>query len=787
MRTSRYTRQACDNCRRRKIKCDSQPPQCANCRSSNLECEYSLVRRKRGPKPRVSMPTPEIPSPSMSEHPDQVVTVTASLTPRDEDVEEAERSTERTPFVTSLPLSSPGQEYRPVPVPEVTTLQTPSADTTASFEFRPARGSSSAVGLSLPLGHYPHNIHETLTSAIENLGLPLEQTVRQCLCLYMEHPHFLACYLMTLSGQGLASTICALFTLVTSACANICSKIPTSVFTPDSKLVHHFLAASRGMLMCYEDQDVAHPDSSSLSIRVFQAVALHSLGKIRLSWYVLGHALRLALVMRLFDKASYSHLDQVEAQLRKNAFWILYVSDKSASVLNNVPTTLHDAHLDGSLLTVVSADQDEDQPCLLEDAEEPLYKAPYESQIHIGFRLSQRLWSLAADLLHDIRILSRLNSKTSSISGPPSIDSFQQGIIQSYMAFCSVLDAMPPWLCDPGSHTVQDAEQSITNFRRRTFWIQRANLLVTFHCLRLVLLREASAQGFSAILGVTNDPDMLALRNTEISHELIAIVTCTPFEALQANGEPLGMPLTGPSSSAYMLRARNTYLSTQAIQWSHQEASSLLRLNTTVAFFYIVCTNAGHGGKTLRTDNFVISTTDIWSNNWSDPIPIPFKGIDPGLFFDDDGRVYFHGCFLLDRTKQPSCTITQFEINIETGEPISEQREIWQGHARYDTEGPHIYKLGKWYYLLVAEGGTFEHHMLCISRSESVWGPYEDFKGNPILTADGKDDEYIQNTGHGELFQDSNGQWWAAVFGCEEREILSASGKRDVPHTCALA
>ncbi|KAI8713961.1 GH43-C2 domain-containing protein [Fusarium sp. LHS14.1] len=155
--------------------------------------------------------------------------------------------------------------------------------------------------------------------------------------------------------------------------------------------------------------------------------------------------------------------------------------------------------------------------------------------------------------------------------------------------------------------------------------------------------------------------------------------------------------------------------------------------------FYIVCTNAGHGGKTLRTDNFVISTTDIWSSNWSDPIPIPFKGIDPGLFFDDDGRVYFHGCFLLYR--------------------------------------PHIYKLGKWYYLLVAEGGTFEHHMLCISRSESIWGLYEDFKGNPILTADGKDDEYIQNTGHGDLFQDANSQWWAVVLGVRNEKSCQPLGR----------
>ncbi|KAL2676447.1 hypothetical protein Neosp_010205 [[Neocosmospora] mangrovei] len=608
------------------------------------------------------------------------------------------------------------------------------------------------------------------------------------------------------------------FTLVTSACANICSKVPASVFTPGSTLVHHFLAASRGMLMCYEDQDVSHPESSSLSIRVFQAVALHTLGKIRLSW--------LALVMRLFDEASYSRLDQVESQLRKNVFWILYVSDKSASVLNNVPTTLHEAHLDGSLLTAVSADQDGDQPCLLEDADEPLYKAPYESQLHIGFRLSQRLWSLAADLLHDIRILSRLNYKTSPISEPPPTDSFQRGIIQSYMAFCSALDAMPPWLRDPESHAVQDAEQSATSFQRRTFWIQHANLLVTFHCLRLILLREASAQGLSALFGVTNNPDMLALRNTEISHELLTVVTSIPFEALQANGEPLVEKLrqVGVILLEISHRAESQSLSSRAkllfstlldaiskldskvsdelrnainrpeqlslfvagtksvlLDTGHSMVASGGLFAPTIRYhdgvFYIVCTNAGHGGKTLRTDNFVISTTDIWSSNWSDPIPIPFKGIDPGLFFDDDGRVYFHGCFLLDRTKQPSCTITQFEIDIKTGTPISEQREIWQGHARYDTEGPHIYKLGKWYYLLVAEGGTFEHHMLSISRSESIWGPYEDFKGNPILTADGKADEYIQNTGHGDLFQDANSQWWAAVLGVRNEKSCQPLGR----------
>ncbi|KAJ4264252.1 hypothetical protein NW762_005446 [Fusarium torreyae] len=180
--------------------------------------------------------------------------------------------------------------------------------------------------------------------------------------------------------------------------------------------------------------------------------------------------------------------------------------------------------------------------------------------------------------------------------------------------------------------------------------------------------------------------------------------------------------------------------------------------------FYIICTNFGEFKEPFEIQNFIISCTDIWAGNWSDPVNVEFNGIDPSLYFEDDGRVYFQGCFMMSRTKQPTCTIKQFEIDVETGKHLSEEREIWGGHARYDTEGPHIYKIGKWYYLLVAEGGTFEHHMLCISRSENIWGPYEDYEQNPIMTADGTG-EYIQNIGHGELFQDGEGQWWVVGLG----------------------
>lgn len=181
--------------------------------------------------------------------------------------------------------------------------------------------------------------------------------------------------------------------------------------------------------------------------------------------------------------------------------------------------------------------------------------------------------------------------------------------------------------------------------------------------------------------------------------------------------------------------------------------------------FYIICTNVLDG----HFQNFYVTCTDICSNNWSDPIHFDFHGIDPSLFFDDNGKAYVQGSFVTDYSKQPSCVIKQFEIDIQTGKPLTEQREIWGGHAKIDSEGPHMYKRGTWYYLMIAEGGTFQHHMISIARSRNVWGPFKSYEKNPILTADGTNNE-VQNVGHGELFQDEEGLWWAVTLGVRNRD-----------------
>lgn len=189
---------------------------------------------------------------------------------------------------------------------------------------------------------------------------------------------------------------------------------------------------------------------------------------------------------------------------------------------------------------------------------------------------------------------------------------------------------------------------------------------------------------------------------------------------------------------------------------------------------YIICTNVIHTSNKFgdeHSNQFIIHTTDILSGKWSDPIPFHFTpGIDPSLLFDDD-KVYVQVCKV-----GPKFQIFNFEIDITTGKMLTEPALIWNGWAGNFTEGPHVYKKDNWYYLLCAEGGTFQHHMLSIARAKSVWGPYESYAGNPLYSADGTD-QYVQNTGHGDFFQDKSGQWWVVMLGVRMDEGRSIMGR----------
>lgn len=173
--------------------------------------------------------------------------------------------------------------------------------------------------------------------------------------------------------------------------------------------------------------------------------------------------------------------------------------------------------------------------------------------------------------------------------------------------------------------------------------------------------------------------------------------------------------------------------------------------------FYMITTNITDKG------NFYVTAKNP-AGPWSNPIWIETPGIDPSLFFDDNGKVYVTSAQNWGPVKN---RIVMSEIDVTTGKLLTQPVTIWEGTGGRFPEGPHIYKKDSFYYLMIAEGGTEYGHKVTIARSKNIWGPYESNPANPILTHGNANAETnpIQGTGHADFVQTDDGSWFMVALG----------------------
>ncbi|WP_159797731.1 glycoside hydrolase family 43 protein [Puerhibacterium puerhi] len=183
--------------------------------------------------------------------------------------------------------------------------------------------------------------------------------------------------------------------------------------------------------------------------------------------------------------------------------------------------------------------------------------------------------------------------------------------------------------------------------------------------------------------------------------------------------------------------------------------------------FWLVCTLVDQQDD-ARGGNFVVTASDP-AGPWSDPVWLGESGIDPSLFFDDDGRVWVHGTRLAAEPEWFHQTeVWLRELDPATMRLVGPEHVLWTGAVRGAVwaEGPHLYKVGGTYYLLAAEGGTEFHHAVSVARAEKVTGPYEGNRANPVLTHRhlGRDVDVV-GVGHADLVEGPDGSWWAVLLG----------------------
>lgn len=199
-----------------------------------------------------------------------------------------------------------------------------------------------------------------------------------------------------------------------------------------------------------------------------------------------------------------------------------------------------------------------------------------------------------------------------------------------------------------------------------------------------------------------------------------------------------------------------------------------IRYNPNNDTFYMITTQMTGG-----FGNMMVKTKDPFKG-WSDPIKLNFGGIDPSIFFDDDGKAYIvHNDGPVKKLFSGHRTIKIREYDVEKDCLIpGTDKIIVDGGTKFEKkpfwiEAPHIYKKNGRYYLMCAEGGTGDGHSEVVFVSDHVRGPYVEAPGNPILTQRYLNPDRpnkVDWAGHADLVKGPDGKYYGVFLAIRPNE-----------------
>ncbi|EFY89185.1 C6 transcription factor, putative [Metarhizium acridum CQMa 102] len=339
------------------------------------------------------------------------------------------------------------------------------------------------------------------------------------------------------SGPGGETLGCwhdATLTLITALCAEAAFLLPKDLFPEGETVADIFLQASRDCLNSYLEADLENPNANSITIRYFHSNCIHAAGKPKYSWHIFGEATRLAQVMRLYDEASLEGLPPVESELRRRAFWIVYMGDKSAAILNNRPITMHKYSFESGVTTAYPTGMDNRSTSTANVSDVTTSPDSHDRNLIAGFNANLKLWQAASDLLIQVRLFQDQKSIEFGAANRTSqalTESERQRLDSLFVQFITCMDDLPPYLQSYTFAAVGSAGSPVTEAKQ--FVIQCANLQVSFHCLRMVI-----TQKFEDIAFFAPGAEQADLRKTEIVRDMLRVMHEAPFWSLQVNGEP---------------------------------------------------------------------------------------------------------------------------------------------------------------------------------------------------------------------------------------------------------
>ena len=155
---------------------------------------------------------------------------------------------------------------------------------------------------------------------------------------------------------------------------------------------------------------------------------------------------------------------------------------------------------------------------------------------------------------------------------------------------------------------------------------------------------------------------------------------------------------------------------------------------------------------------YMVKTKDPLGD-WDEPVLVlPGNGIiDSSPLWDDDGKAWLVTGWAASRAKVNS-VLTVWPMSADGSKVIGEGRHVFDGHDENRTvEGPKLYKINGYYYILAPAGGVPTGWQL-VMRSKNVYGPYE------YRTVLAQGNTEINGPHQGGLVSTASGQWWFMHF-----------------------
>ena len=161
----------------------------------------------------------------------------------------------------------------------------------------------------------------------------------------------------------------------------------------------------------------------------------------------------------------------------------------------------------------------------------------------------------------------------------------------------------------------------------------------------------------------------------------------------------------------------------------------------------------------------------VWAERpegpWSEPVSLGLPGhIDPGHVVGEDGHRYL----FLSGGDRVRLAPDGLSVVGEVEHVIDPWRypDDWVVES-FSPEGPKVFQRAGYFYLVTAVGGTAgppTGHMVVVSRSRSIHGPWEDCPHNPIVRTQTAGERWWSR-GHATLLEAQDGRWWMVYHGYE--------------------